>query len=161
MSTHPATREQTPLEQVLLDVHATLADLLDAADEQHQAVVVGDRERLESVTRRQERLAARLQRAETQRLSVLEGRMLDEAVSELPATDAARVESLVNGISDSVKRLRERQAANASLLERSMELAGQTVQFLQRLLSGQDENPAYTTRGLLSPRHSLLVDSRA
>jgi flagellar biosynthesis/type III secretory pathway chaperone len=161
MSTHPATREQTPLEQVLLDVHATLADLLDAADEQHQAVLVGDRERLESVTRRQERLAARLQRAETQRLSLLEGRMLDEAVSELPTTDAARVESLVNGISDSVKRLRERQAANASLLERSMELAGQTVQFLQRLLSGQDENPAYTTRGLLSPRQSLLVDSRA
>jgi flagellar biosynthesis/type III secretory pathway chaperone len=161
MSKHPATSEHSPLEQVLLDVHATLADLLDAADEQHQAVVVGDRQRLETVTRRQERLAARLQRAEAQRLTLLTGRSLDQAGSELPATEAARVESLVDAISDSVTRLRERQASNASLLERSMELSGQTVQFLQRLLGGQQANPAYTTRGLLSPRQSLLLDSRA
>jgi flagellar biosynthesis/type III secretory pathway chaperone len=161
MSKHPATSEQSPLEQVLLDVHATLADLLDAADEQHRALVVGDREGLESVTRRQERLAARLQRAEGQRLSLLDGRALNEALSELLATDAGRVQSLVDSITDTVKRLRERQASNASLLERSMELAGQTVQFLQRLLGAQHPTPAYTTRGLLSPRQSLLVDSCA
>jgi flagellar biosynthesis/type III secretory pathway chaperone len=161
MTNHPATSQHRPLEQVLLDVRTTLADLLDAADEQHQAVVVGDRERLESVTRRQERLAARLQRAEARRLSLLEGRSLDEAISELPPTDAARVASLVDTISDSVNRLRERQGSNASLLERSIELAVQTVQFLQRLLGGQHDNPAYTTRGLLSSRQSLLVDRRA
>jgi flagellar biosynthesis/type III secretory pathway chaperone len=161
MTPFPAAREYTPLEEVLLDVHATLADLLAAADEQHQAVAAGDRERLESVTRRQERLAARLQRAEVQRLSLLNGRPLDAAVSELPAADNARVSELLDSISQSVERLRERQAANATLLERSMDLAGQTVQFLQRLLVGHAQNPAYTTRGLVTPHHSLLVDGRA
>ena len=161
MTQRPVTSEPTPLEQVLLDVHATLADLLAAADEQHQAVAAGDREHLESVTRRQERLAARLQRAEAQRLSLLNGRQVHEVVAELPASDAARVERLIDSISDSVTRLRERQAANASLLTRSIELADQTVQFLQRLLVGQSHNPAYTTRGLVTPRQSLLVDSRA
>ena len=161
MTNHPATSEQNPLERALLDVHATLADLLAAADEQHQAVAAGDRERLESVTRRQERLAARLQRAETQRLSLLNGRPLHEALSDLPAADTAHMAELVGSIAERVARLRERQAANASLLERSMELAGQTVQFLQRLLVGHTQMPAYTTRGLLTPRESLLVDRRA
>ena len=161
MTNHPVTSQQTPLEQALLDVYGTLADLLVAADEQHQAAAAGDRERLESVTRRQERLAARLQRAEAQRLSLLHGRSLHEVVSELPAADTSRVSELVDSVARRVARLRERQAATASLLERSMELAGQTVQFLQRLLVGQQQNPAYTTRGLVRPRQSVLVDSRA
>ena len=161
MTNHPATSEQNPLEQALLDVHATLADLLIAADEQHQAVAAGDRERLESVTRQQERLAARLQRAEAQRLSLLNGRPLQEVVSELPANDVGRVSTLVDSISQRVARLREQQVSNALLLERGMELAGQTLHFLQRLVAGQNHNPAYTTRGLATPRHSLLVDSRA
>jgi flagellar biosynthesis/type III secretory pathway chaperone len=156
-----AERAHTPLEQTLLDVHTTLADLLAAADDQHQAVACGNRERLESVTRRQERLAARLQRAERQRLSLLQGRPLNEAVSHLPAADAARVSRLVDSIGHSVRRLRERQASTASLLERSIDLAGQTIQFLQRLAGGQSQNQAYTTRGLVTARQSLLVDSRA
>src|ERR687885_348509 len=105
----PAEREHTPLEQALLDVHATLADLLAAADDQHQAVAAGDRERLESVTRRQEQLAARLQRAERQRLSLLNGRPLQQAVSDLASADAARIAGLVDGIAQRVTRLRERQ----------------------------------------------------
>jgi flagellar biosynthesis/type III secretory pathway chaperone len=161
MNHTPATSEHSPLEQALLDVHATLADLLAAADEQHQAVAAGDRERLEGVTRRQERLAARLQRAEAQRLRLLSGRTLEEGVSDLPTPAAARVEHLVDTISDSVKRLRERQASNHLLLERSTELASQTIHFLQRLVAGQDQSPAYTTRGLVTSRQSLLVDSRA
>src|SRR5919205_4427144 len=98
MNHTPATSEHSPLEQALLDVHATLADLLAAADEQHQAVAAGDRERLESVTRRQERLAARLQRAETQRLRLLNGRPLEDAVSELPSAEAARLSHIVDSI---------------------------------------------------------------
>ena len=78
-----AERTHTSLEQALLDVQTTLADLLAAADQQHQAVAAGDRERLESVTRRQERLSAQLQRAERQRLSLLDGRPLDEVMSGL------------------------------------------------------------------------------
>ena len=67
--TTPAVREhQSPLEVVLLDVHATLADLLVAADEQHAAVVDHDRDRLENVTRQQEQLSVRLARAEAKRL---------------------------------------------------------------------------------------------
>jgi flagellar biosynthesis/type III secretory pathway chaperone len=154
-----AERERTPLEQALLDVHTTLADLLAAADEQHQAVVAGDRERLESVTRRQERLSARLERAERQRLSLLDGRPLHEAAAGLPAPEAARVSGLVDSIGQHVGRLRERQAQTAALLERSIEIAGQTIQFLQRLVTAQP--PAYSARGLVTASQSLLVDSRA
>jgi flagellar biosynthesis/type III secretory pathway chaperone len=154
-----AEREHTHLEQVLLDVDTTLADLLAAADEQHQAVVAGDRERLESVTRRQERLSAQLQRAERRRLSVLEGQPLHEAVAGLPGTAGERVSGLVDRISQSVLRLRERQAATASLLEQSVELTGQTLQFLQRLVTSQTQ--AYTARGVVTQSHSLLVDRRA
>jgi flagellar biosynthesis/type III secretory pathway chaperone len=154
-----AERAHTPLEQALLDVQTTLADLLVAADDQHQAVAAGNRERLESVTRRQEQLSARLQRAERQRLSLLDGRPLDDTVSGLPAGDAARVSGLVDSIGQSVVRLRARQAQTASLLERSIELAGQTIHFLQRLMTTQAQ--PYTARGLASASHSLLVDRRA
>jgi flagellar biosynthesis/type III secretory pathway chaperone len=156
-----AEREHTPLEQALLDVHATLADLLAAADDQHQAVATRDRERLESVTRRQERLSAKLQRAERQRLRLLNGRPLQEALSELPAPQADRLSGLAGSIAQSIEQLRERQAATAWLLERSSEIAGQTIQFLQRLVTGQNQAHAYTARGQMAASHSLLVDSRA
>jgi flagellar biosynthesis/type III secretory pathway chaperone len=161
MTHTPATSERNLLEQALLDVHATLADLLAAADDQHQAVAAGDRERLERVTRRQEQLAARLQRAERQRLSLLNARSLNDVLAGLPANEAARVRELTVSIGQRVARLRERQASTASLLERSIELAGQTIQFLQRLATSHTHNQAYTTRGLVTSRQSLLVDSRA
>ena len=70
----PVVREdQSPLEAALLDVDATLAELLAAADEQHAAVVAGDRQRLERVTGLQERLSSRLERAERRRLEHLGG----------------------------------------------------------------------------------------
>src|SRR5437016_7603532 len=53
-----------------------------SADEQHAAVVERDRDRLESVTRQQEHLSARLARAEAKRLEVLNGVPLLEARSE-------------------------------------------------------------------------------
>jgi flagellar biosynthesis/type III secretory pathway chaperone len=159
MTDHPPTRERSPLEQALLDVHSTLADLLAAADEQHAAIAAGDRACLESITRRQERLSAQLERAERRRVALLDGRPLREAVSDLPASEAERVTRVVGAIGQSVARLRERQASTASLLERSIELAGQTIQFLQRLVATHAE--AYTARGLQAPSQSLLVDSRA
>ena len=58
---------------MLLDVHASLVDLRAAADEQYAAVVADDRDRLEAVTRLQERLSSRLGRAETKRLELLSG----------------------------------------------------------------------------------------
>jgi hypothetical protein len=98
--TTPAVREpESPLEAVLLDVDAILADLLVAADEQHAAVVAGDRE------------------------------------------------------------LQPRHARNGSLLERSAELAGQTVLFLQRVAS--PPSPSYGAHGRRAPQQSLLVDRRA
>ena len=71
--TSPAVREhQSPLEEALVNVHTALAELLVAADEQHAAVVAHDRDRLEGVTRQQERLSARLARAESRRDPVRE-----------------------------------------------------------------------------------------
>jgi flagellar biosynthesis/type III secretory pathway chaperone len=159
MSHQPANRERTPLEHALLDVQSTLADLLVAADEQHAAIAGGDRVRLESITRRQERLSARLERAERLRMALLDGRPLPEAISALPPTEAERVSNVVGAIGQMVLRLRERQASTASLLERSIEIAGQTIRFLQRLVTLHTQ--PYTARGLPAPSQSLLVDSRA
>ena len=159
MSHQPANRERTPLEHALLDVQSTLAELLAAADEQHAALAAGDRVRLESITRRQERLSARLERAERLRMALLDGRRLPEAISDLSPTEAERVSNVVGAIGQMVVRLRERQASTASLLERSIEIAGQTIHFLQRLVTMHTQ--PYTARGLPAPSQSLLVDSRA
>jgi flagellar biosynthesis/type III secretory pathway chaperone len=159
MTTPLAERELLPLEQALLDVQTTLDELLTSADEQHAAIAAGDRARLESITRRQESLSARLERAERQRMALLDGRALPEALATLPAEDAARLERMMSSIGQTVVTLRERQASTASLLERSIDLAGQTIQFLQRLVVSQTQ--AYTVRGLPAPSHSLLLDSRA
>src|SRR6476661_934951 len=98
--TPPVRDPQSPLEAVLLDVDATLADLLVAADEQHAAVVAGDRERLEAVTRVQEALSSRLERAERKRLELLAGTSLSAALADLPADAAERLGSLSGSIAD-------------------------------------------------------------
>jgi FlgN protein len=153
--TTPAVRaHQSPLEAALLDVHATLADLLVAADEQHAAVVDHDRDRLESVTRQQEHLSARLARAEAKRLEVLGGVPLVEAISALPTGEALSL-----SIAARVQLLKERQAQTASLLEHSIDLASQTLNFLQRLVT--PPSASYGARGIAAPRQSVLVDGRA
>ena len=154
-----ADRDPALLERALQAVHATLADLLAAADDQRAAIAAGDREQLERVTRHQERLSARLERAERQRLALLDGRSLPDVVASLPAADAERVSGLVRAIGQAVVSLRERQAATSALLERSIDLAAQTIHYLQRLVTSQAQ--AYTARGLAAPTQSLLVDSRA
>jgi flagellar biosynthesis/type III secretory pathway chaperone len=158
--TAPAVRNQdSPLESALLDVHATLADLLVAADEQYAAVVARDHERLESVTRQQERLSARLARAEARRLELLAGTHLIDAVSALPASAAARADAVRHSIADSVQELKQRQARTAGLLEQTIDVAAQTLTFLQRLLTGQPG--VYGARGFAPSRRSVLVDGRA
>jgi flagellar biosynthesis/type III secretory pathway chaperone len=158
--TTPAVREpESPLEAVLLDVDAVLADLLVAADEQHAAVVAGDRERLEFVTRLQEALSSRLARFEGKRLSLLAGQSLEAAFAEMPVAQAERVGSLSRSIADAVRELQPRHARNGNLLERSAELAGQTVLFLQRVAS--PPSPSYGAHGRRAPQQSLLVDRRA
>jgi flagellar biosynthesis/type III secretory pathway chaperone len=153
--TPPAVREhQSSLEAALLDVHATLADLLVAADEQHAAVVEHDRDRLENVTRQQEHLSSRLARAEAKRLDALSGVPLAEAVAALPAGQA-----LSGAISAKVRLLKERQAQTADLLEQNIDLANQTLSFLQRLVT--PPSASYGARGVAAPRQSVLVDSRA
>jgi flagellar biosynthesis/type III secretory pathway chaperone len=153
--TTPAVREhQSPLEAVLVDVRTTLADLLVAADEQHAAVVARDHDRLESVTRQQERLSARLARAEATRRAVLNGETLDSAIAATP-----RGQELHSSIALAVRQLKQKQAQTTSLLEQSVELTTQTLNFLQRLVTAP--NPVYGARGLSTARHSVLVDSRA
>jgi flagellar biosynthesis/type III secretory pathway chaperone len=159
MTTPAAIVSQSPLEAVLLDVDAVLADLLVAADEQHAAVVAGDRERLEYVTRLQEGLSARLERAESKRIGLLAGQSLEAAFADLPAAQAERLESLRRSIADAVGALQPRHVRNGNLLERSAELAGQTVLFLQRVAS--PPSPSYGAHGRRAPQQSLLVDRRA
>src|SRR5439155_8311023 len=121
--TIPAVREhQSPLETALFDVHATLAALLVVSDEQYAALVARDHTRLESVTRQQERLSSRLERAEAQRLEVLAGRPLAAAIAGLPADQSARARSLSDAIAVAVTDLKGRQTRSASLLEQSIEL---------------------------------------
>jgi len=154
MTTPAARAHQSPLEDVLLDVHATLAELLVAADEQYAAVAARDHERLESVTRQQERLGARLARAEATRRSVLNGEAFDAAVAKSPGT-----EQLHTSIASSVRILKQKQAQTTSLLERSIAMTSHTLTFLQRLVA--PEVPTYGVRPTAMLRQSLLVDGRA
>ena len=158
--TNPAVREhQSPLEAALLDVHATLAALLVASDEQYAALVARDHVRLESVTRQQERLSSRLARAEARRLEVLGGTPLLTSIALLPADQAIRAKSVSNAIAMAVKQLKDQQNHAANLLEQSIDLVGNTLNFLQRLVTVQ--SPAYGVRGVAQSRQSLLVDGRA
>src|ERR1700730_6006848 len=116
--TIPAVREhQSPLETALLDVHAALANLLVASDEQHAAVVARDHAWLENVTRQQERLSSRLAQAESKRLAALGGLSLATAIALLPVDQAIRTKSLSNSIAAGVNQLKGRQSHTASLLE--------------------------------------------
>ena len=158
--TTPAVREhQSLLELALLDVHATLAALLVASDEQYAALVARDHARLENVTRQQERLSSRLEQAESRRMVALDGLPLLSAIALLPGDEAARTTSLSDSIALAVTQLRGRQQHTASLLEQSIELVSHTLNFLQRLVTVQ--SPAYGVRGVPVSRQSLLVDSRA
>ena len=158
--TTPAVRDnQSPLEAALVDVHTTLADLLVAAGEQYAAVVAHDHERLESVTRQQERLSARLARAEAHRLQVLGGASLSAAISKLGSADADRIEALRKAIATSVHDLKTGQSRTVQLLELSLDLVKHTLEFLHGLVI--TPGLAYNDRGLRTTRHSVLVDGRA
>jgi flagellar biosynthesis/type III secretory pathway chaperone len=158
--TTPASRaDQSPLEAVLREVHATLVELLLAADEQYSAVAARDRDRIESVTRQQERLSARLARAEARRMELLNGSSLAEAISQLSEMDAARVGMLRDAIATAVRELKMRQNRTAQLLARSIELGKQTLDFLHRLVTSP--SPAYDVRGVSTVHQSVLLDSRA
>jgi len=151
----PAMRDhQSPLEAALADVHATLTELLTAADEQYAAVVERDRERLESVTRQQERLSVRLERAERKRAAALADQPFAAALATQPG-----LATLAQAIASSVRDLQAKHAHTQGLIEQAAELNGQTILFLQRLVGAT--SPAYGARGTSAPRQSVLLDSRA
>lgn len=147
---------QSPLAAALVDVNGTLIELLAAADEQYAAVVERDRARLEGVTRQQERLAARLERAERKRAAALDGHPLVDALTHEP-----HLAPLADTIAAAVQRLQSKHTQTKSLIEKAAELNGQTIQFLQRLVGASV--PAYGARGGVDGGHraSLLLDGRA
>lgn len=149
-----AIRETQSLEAALREVHATLAELLVAADEQYAAVAERDRDRIETVTRKQEQLSARLVRAEQQRLTILGDRSLSEV-----AADHADVDELRSVIATSVAELKRRQSQTTRLLTRTIDLTRQTLDFIQRVVTVA--SPVYGSRGVGMAPQSLLVDSRA
>jgi flagellar biosynthesis/type III secretory pathway chaperone len=155
----PATT-QSPLEAALHDVHATLTLLLAAADEQYAAVAADDRARIDSVTRQQERLSARLARAEAQRIHLTrDASNAADWSANLPREVAARVDELKTSIALAVRELKVRQAQTAGLLTDKIDLASNTLNFLRRLVT--QPAPTYTGRGMNTNGHSVLVDSRA
>jgi hypothetical protein len=154
-----ADRTHTALEAALHDVHATLVDVLAAADEQYAAVVAGDRIGLEAITQRQERLSTRLGRAEATRLDLLRGASLNDVLATLPAERTASLSTTAELIRAQVEEVRARHARTADLLRKGAELAAQTVQFLQKLATAQAES--YSPTGSRVAGQSLLVDSRA
>jgi len=160
MNAPALTATQSPLETALRDVYATLGELLVAADEQYSAVVSRDRDRIESVTRLQERLTARLARAEARRMAALAGASLAEVIARTSDARSARdLDQLRDAIATSVDELRCRQRRTANLLAKSIEMGRQTLEFLQRLVT--NPTPAYNARGLSMMQHSVLVDGRA
>jgi flagellar biosynthesis/type III secretory pathway chaperone len=155
MNAPAITANQSPLEAALHEVQATLTQLLVAADEQYAAVAANDRERLESVTRQQERLSARLARAEARRMQLVDN---NEWTVNLPADSASRVLNLKAAIRTVVLDLKAKQEQTANLLRQQIDLASQTINFLRRLVTQPD--PTYG-RGMTAARHSVLVDGRA
>jgi flagellar biosynthesis/type III secretory pathway chaperone len=151
----PATHD---LEAALREVQAALDELLVAADEQYAAVVARDRDRIESVTRQQERLSGRLARAERQRLALQGQAPLNEVIAALPTSDAVRVDSLRSSIAGAVLELKGRQEQSAQLLAKSIELTRQTLDFVQRLVT--PASPVYG-RQPVQARQSLIVELRA
>jgi flagellar biosynthesis/type III secretory pathway chaperone len=152
----PAMPDQhTSLATALIDVHATLQALLAASDEQYAALADGDLARVESVTRQQEQLAARLERVERKRAVALDGQSLTEALAQKP--NLAR---LNNAIADKVRELQAKHAQSASLIEKATELNAQTLQFLHSLVDASNST-TYGARGATKVRQSVLVDRRA
>lgn len=157
-----AAAPPTPAREIasaLRDVNAILAELVAAADEQYEAVAAADLIVLERVTRRQEVLAARLARAEQRRLAASSGRSLADVVADEAPAEGALLQELVSAVAVNVLALQERHLRNTSLVRRGAELAGQTVQFLQRLVAAH-ERP-YGGDGAPVVTRSLLVDGRA
>ncbi len=152
--------DHTPLEAALLDVHSTLSELLVAADDQYAAVAERDRDRLEGVTRRQEQLAARLERAERQRLAALDGAPIRSVIAALPQDRGRRAAALHVAIARGVRELKQRNVRASDLLSKSIELNRQSFDFLQRLVAPPAPS-TYGTRGMAPARRSVLVDSRA
>lgn len=159
MTSNANVTSHTALETALRDVYVTLKELLAAADEQYAAIAAGDHRRLENVTSRQERLSAQLERHERNRLTLLAGRPLRQAINELPRDHARRAGLLNEAVARAVRELQQRHARTKSLLERTIELTGQTLDFVQRLVTPQPA--AYGRNGLARATHSMLVDSRA
>jgi flagellar biosynthesis/type III secretory pathway chaperone len=149
---------QSSLEAALHEVHATLAELLVAADEQYAAVAAHDRDWIERVTRQQEQLAGRLRRAERKRLEALNGSSLKDAIAELSEPEATQLESLRTAIATAVDELRLRQTRSSRLLLRSIELGKQTLDFVQRVMM---PHAAYDARGYATQRRSVLLDGHA
>jgi hypothetical protein len=158
MNAPATTGHPSSFEAVLHDVQATLAQLLVAADEQHAALAANDRAWLEGVTQQQERLSARLARAEARRIELV-GHSPADWTNGLPEDAAQRVTELKSAIGESVLELKAKQALAAELLEEQLELTSQTISFLRRLVT--QPHPTYTGTGKVSARQSVLVDSRA
>jgi flagellar biosynthesis/type III secretory pathway chaperone len=150
---------QSPLEDALHLVHATLDELLVAADQQHEAVVAQDREAIESVTRQQERLSVRLARAEARRIELVGDADPSNWTDDLSAEAAPRVDALKTAIASAVLDLQARQSQTADLLNQHIELASQTLNFLRSLVTQPDRT--YTERGITNARSSVLLDGRA
>ncbi len=83
----------------------------------------------------------------------------DEQYAALVARDHARLESVTRQQERLSSRLERAEAKRANLLDQSIDLVGNTLNFLQRLVTVQ--SPAYGARGLAQSRQSLLVDGRA
>jgi flagellar biosynthesis/type III secretory pathway chaperone len=154
-----AANDLSTLEAALRDVHATLTELLGAADAQRAALETGDRARLEAITQQQERLTARLEQAERRRLAAMPAGSLGETLASLRGEPRERIARLTAAIRQEVFDLRQCHARNAALLERSIDLAGQTIQYLQRLVLVEAQT--YGTQGAPMLSASRLVDSRA
>lgn len=150
--------EASPLE-ALSEVQAVLDELLALADAQHTALADGDVARLEALRDRQERQAARLAWAEERRRAALPGTSLRDALADPPASDASRLAALARAIADRVAALQERHARNRAVLERAADVAGETVQLLQRLVA--EHTRGYGGQPCPPVLRSLRVDSRA
>ncbi len=159
MTTAVPVQNVPVLESALHEVQAVLEEMLAAADEQYAAFEANDLVWLERASRQQDRLTARLERAERQRLQAANGVPLRDLPTLLPEPQAAALSELIDAIAATILDLRTRSARNTTLFEGAAALAGQTVQFLQKIVA--EHVQPYGADGLPIVQKSLLVDGHA
>lgn len=161
----------------LLNREASIfAEFLDSLEEQKDALVSADTDKLIATTERQRELLAlsrtfdirrRLLVAKLAEQNELEGDLNISRLLEVASVDqGGRLSAVRDTIIELESKLADRSERNAFLINKSRELVAETLKVISRVASPPEKGVGYTRQGPNSskgkaPRVSLVLDRRA